>query len=104
MPNSHKNLVCDCPSCPLPLEQLSAEVWYNQPMINDETTAAQPSTIAPVVQKFRLGEQPTDFAYWQTQPYEARLAALEQIRQEYIAWHYDPEPRFQRVYTIVKRE
>jgi hypothetical protein len=73
-------------------------------MTDDELEAKPPSTIAPVVQKFRMGEQPTDFAYWQTQPYEARLAALEQIRREYIAWHYDTEPRFQRVYTIVKRE
>jgi len=28
-------------------------------------------------------EQKSDFAYWQTQPYQARLAALEQIRQKY---------------------
>jgi hypothetical protein len=65
----------------------------------DET----PQKVARVVRKFRLGEQPSDFAYWQTQPYSARLAALEQLRQEYIAWKYDSEPGFQRVCTIVKR-
>jgi hypothetical protein len=61
------------------------------------------SRVMPVVHKFRLEEQPTDFAYWQSQPYAARLAALEAIRREYIAWKYDSEPGFQRVYTIVKR-
>jgi hypothetical protein len=57
----------------------------------------------PVYAKFKLGEQPTDFAYWQTQPYEARLAALEEIRQEYHRWKYGAEPRLQRVLSIVKR-
>ncbi len=54
--------------------------------------------------KLRLSEQPSDFAYWQTQPYAARLAALEQIRREYIAWKYDSDPGFQRVYKILKRK
>jgi len=34
-----------------------------------------------------------DFAYWQTQPYHVRLAALEQIRREYHRWRYGAEPR-----------
>jgi hypothetical protein len=59
--------------------------------------------IAPVVHKFTLGEQPTDFAYWQTQPYAARIAALEEIRRAYIAWKYGDDPGFQRVCTIVRR-
>ena len=53
--------------------------------------------------KMKLGEQKTDFAYWQTQPYEKRLATLEQVRREYHAWKYDTEPRFQRVHSIIKR-
>lgn len=53
--------------------------------------------------KVNIHEQQSDFTYWQTQPYEARLAALEQIRQEYHRWRYDAEPRFQRVCRIVKR-
>ena len=44
-----------------------------------------------------------NLAYWQTQSYEARLAALEEIRREYHRWKYRAEPRFQRVYRIVKR-
>jgi hypothetical protein len=61
------------------------------------------TTVAKVVKKERLREQSSDFAYWQAQPFEVRLAALEQIRREYHRWKYNAEPRLQRVYTIVKR-
>lgn len=60
-------------------------------------------TIAKVVTKTKLEEQPKDFEYWQSQPYEARLAALEQIRTEYHQWKYGTEPGLQRVYSIVKQ-
>lgn len=56
-----------------------------------------------VVRKFALEEQPSDFAYWQEQPYEARLAALEEIRREYHQWHYDTQPRLQRLLRFAKR-
>lgn len=71
----------------------------------DETSANthNSQTVARTTQKFRMGEQPSDFVYWQTQSYAARLAALEEIRRAYITWKYDSEPGFQRVYTIVKR-
>ncbi len=55
------------------------------------------------VVKLKLHDKQTDFNYWQSKPYEARLAQLEQIRQEYHQWKYNAEPRFQRVYKIVKR-
>ena len=64
---------------------------------------SRPTSIAKVVTKVRLGETKNDAAYWRTQPYAARLAALEQIRQEYHHWKYDAAPGFQRVYRIVKR-
>lgn len=60
-------------------------------------------TIVPVVRKVKLNEQGNDFAYWQTQSYEARLAALEEIRREYYGYTDETEPRLQRVYRIVKR-
>ena len=60
-------------------------------------------TIAKVVRKVSLTEQPSDFAYWQSRPYQERLEAREQIRREYHQWAYEAEPKFQRVYTIVKR-
>jgi len=59
--------------------------------------------IQKVYTKVNIKQKKTDFAYWQTQPYELRLAALEQIRKEYHQWKYHVEPGFQRVYTIVKR-
>ena len=55
------------------------------------------------VTKVDLLKQPTDFAFWQSQPYVARLAALEQIRREYHRWRYGAEPRLQRVHRIAKR-
>jgi hypothetical protein len=55
------------------------------------------------VNKIKVDQQTSDFAYWQTQPDELRLATLEQIRQEYQRWKYGTEPRLQRVYSIVKR-
>lgn len=71
----------------------------------DHSTPTTPPqrTIAPVVRKVKLREQGNDFAYWQTQSYEARLAALEEIRQEYYGYTDETEPRLQRVYRIVKR-
>lgn len=60
-------------------------------------------TIKPVVTKVSLHDQPKDSAYWRTQPYQARLEALEQIRREYNLWRYGAESRLQRVYRIVKR-
>lgn len=68
---------------------------------NEEKAAHR--TIARVVRKMPLREQPLDFAYWQTQPYQARLAPLEDIRREYHRWRYGSEPRFQRVLRVVKR-
>jgi hypothetical protein len=59
-------------------------------------------TIEKVVRKTTLDEQGNDFAHWQTQPYELRLATLEQIRREFHIWKYGAEPRFQRVLTITK--
>ncbi|MGK7925160.1 MAG: toxin secretion, membrane fusion protein [Spirulina sp.] len=54
--------------------------------------------------KVQLKEQTSDFAYWQTQSYQARLRALEEIRQDYHRWKdNNAQPRFQSVYTVVKQ-
>ncbi len=58
--------------------------------------------IEKVVTKIRLGQKKNDAAYWRTLPYSARLAALEQIREEYHHWKYHVQPGFQRVYRIIK--
>lgn len=60
-------------------------------------------TIQRVVTKYKVGEQPSEYSYWRTQSHEARLAALEQIRQQYNSWKQHAQPRFQRVYRIIKR-
>ncbi len=56
------------------------------------------------VEKYNLGEEPeTDLAYWLTKTPIERLAALEQLRQNYIKFFLNGnKPRFQRVYTVVK--
>ena len=59
--------------------------------------------IRVAVAKVNLQKHQNDFSYWQSQPYQARLAALEQIRSEYNCWRYGVEQRLQRVYSIVKR-
>jgi hypothetical protein len=56
------------------------------------------------VHKTTNKQQTSDFHYWQNQPPLKRLEALEQIRREYHQYKYNAEPRFQRVYTIVKRQ
>lgn len=55
------------------------------------------------IKKIKLQEQYSDFGYWNSQPYSARINALEEIRQEYHQWRYGAEPRLQRVVSIVKR-
>jgi hypothetical protein len=60
--------------------------------------------IASVVRKLDLRDQgSSDFAYRQSQPPSARLAALEEIRREHHRWKSGAEPRLQRVYSIVKQ-
>ncbi len=54
-------------------------------------------------QKVSLKSKKKDALYWRSQSYQIRLSALEQIRQEYHQYKYNAEPRFQRVYTIVKQ-
>jgi len=55
------------------------------------------------VRKGKIRQQGNDFLFWQSQPYEIRLATIEQLRQEYNTWKYGAEQGFQRVYRIVKR-
>ena len=56
-----------------------------------------------VINKIKIKDKKTDFSYWQQQPYQTRLQALEQIRQQYHQYKYNAEPRLQRVYTISQR-
>lgn len=60
--------------------------------------------IEPVVAKYSLKEQPTDFAYWQTKSVEERLAALEMLRQQFYNYSDETTPRLQRVYRITQQK
>jgi hypothetical protein len=51
-----------------------------------------------------IKDHKSDFAYWQMQPYDFRLAALEQIRIEYNTWKYGTEQGFQRVYCVTQQK
>lgn len=57
-------------------------------------------SIEKVVRIISKKERNSDFFYWQSQPYAKRLAALEEIRQEF---HNGDKQRFQRVYRVIKR-
>lgn len=54
------------------------------------------------IKKVKLQDAGNDFEYWQSQPYEKRLEALENIRSEYINWKYGTQQRLQRVYRVIK--
>ena len=56
-----------------------------------------------IVRKGNIKNQGNDFLFWQSQPYEKRLATIEQIRNEYNSWKYADKQGFQRVYRVVKR-
>ncbi len=60
--------------------------------------------IVAVVHKHGLHEKCSDFRFWQSQPPEARIAALELIRSEFHQWRNIAQPGLQRVYSIVKRK
>ncbi len=59
--------------------------------------------IAKTYLKMKLHEQKSDFAFWQTQSYATRLAALEEIRREHHGWTAETEPRLQRVVKIIRK-
>jgi hypothetical protein len=59
--------------------------------------------IARVVRIVRMSEQGNDYQYWQSRSYQERLAALEELRQEYYGQADGSQPRLQRVYTVTKR-
>jgi hypothetical protein len=55
------------------------------------------------VKKLKLTDPQSDFVYWQSKSPLERLAALEQIRQEYNKWKYADEPGFHRIYKVLKQ-
>lgn len=61
--------------------------------------------IAAVVFKGKMGEEPSDAAYWRTRSIVERLETIESIRAEYHEWKYGTaQPRLQRVLRVLKSE
>jgi hypothetical protein len=56
-----------------------------------------------VLKIVRLKDKQSDFAFWQTQTEIQRLAALELLRQQYINFKTDVQPRLQRVCRITNK-
>jgi hypothetical protein len=51
----------------------------------------------------RLKDRTTDYKFWQTQTDLQRLQAIEILRQQYINFKKDVQPRLQRVYRIINQ-
>ena len=51
-----------------------------------------------------LKDRNTDFKYWSSQSETARLQAIEMLRQQYINFKKDVQPRLQRVYRIINQK
>lgn len=65
--------------------------------------------LVPVVHKYKLSDHVSDFEYWQTQSYEARIAVVEEMRRDYYDWLASTtgsppykDLKFQKVVRIVK--
>jgi len=54
------------------------------------------------INKVSLTQVQNDTRFWLSQTPQARIEALESIRQEYNSWKYGTEQRFQRVYRVTK--
>jgi len=57
-----------------------------------------------IINKVKITEEKSDYSYWLNQPVEARLEALESIREEYNNWKFHDQQGFQRIYRVVKQK
>jgi len=61
------------------------------------------STMQKVVARYPLKAQPRDTEYWLSRPVDERLAAVEELRQNWLAAHPDAVQGLQRVCRIIER-
>ena len=52
----------------------------------------------------RLKDTSTDYLYWMSRTEIERLEAIEILRQQYINYKKDVQPRLQRVYRVVNQK
>jgi hypothetical protein len=57
-----------------------------------------------VIKKTTTREKQSDFEYWLTKTHQERLDALEFLRQQYINFNKNVQPRLQRVCTITNQK
>lgn len=57
-----------------------------------------------IAKKIKLTEEGNDYSYWIDQSVEARLDALESLREEFNNWKFNDQQRFQRVYRVIKQK
>lgn len=57
-----------------------------------------------IVKKTSLREKQSDLNYWVSKTPLERLAALEYLRQQYINFNKNVQPRLQRVCKITNRK
>ncbi len=57
-----------------------------------------------IAKKIKLAEEKSDYRYWINQSIEARLDALESIREEFNNWKFNDQQRFQRIYRVIKQK
>ena len=56
------------------------------------------------VKKIKLTEEPSDYSYWINQSVEARLDALESLREEFNNWKFNDQQGFQTIYRVIKQK
>ena len=56
-----------------------------------------------VLKILNLKDKNTDFSYWIKQTESARLQAIEILRQQYINYKKDVQPRLQKVLRIINK-
>jgi hypothetical protein len=52
----------------------------------------------------QLKDRQTDFLYWSSKSEIERLSAIETLRQQYINYKKDVQPRLQRIYRIINQK
>lgn len=57
-----------------------------------------------VIRKTSTKEQQSDLEYWLTKTPQERLDALEFLRQQYLNFNKNVQPRLQRVCTVTNQK
>ena len=52
----------------------------------------------------QLKDKQTDFLYWSSKSEIERLNAIELLRQQYINYKNDVQPRLQRIHRIINQK